>query len=140
MIINILLKSNFFILLLSVPYREIPQYSDRRKGASMTPSLRALLRSRSDPRINVAGLDSRSTSAASSPFGGVARRHHLGADSDSACSISVASSGSGESCHACYTRTSATLEIRCVLVGLGFASSWKSTRFKFKFCSLNAKI
>ncbi|CAL1532674.1 unnamed protein product, partial [Lymnaea stagnalis] len=81
-----------------VPYREIPQYSNRRKGASLTPSLRALLRTRSDPRINFAGLDDiRSPSSSSSPIGGLARRQYGGyrmVDSDSACSISISSAGS----------------------------------------------
>ncbi|BFZ25284.1 hypothetical protein BsWGS_28323 [Bradybaena similaris] len=78
-----------------VPYKEIPQFSDRRKGASLTPSLRVLLRSRSDPRINIAGLDSQS--ASSSPHGLQVRRQNgrVGmVDWDSACSLSVSSAGS----------------------------------------------
>ncbi|CAG5122612.1 unnamed protein product, partial [Candidula unifasciata] len=78
-----------------VPYKEFPQFSDRRKGASLTPSLRVLMRSRSDPRINLAGLDS--YSASSSPRGLQNRRQNGRAgmmDWDSACSLSVSSSGS----------------------------------------------
>ncbi|GFO28392.1 Sh3 and multiple ankyrin repeat domains protein 3 [Plakobranchus ocellatus] len=88
-----------------VPYREIPQYSQRRQaGGSLTPSLRALIRSRSDPRINWAGLrqgdDARSPSSTTSSSMSPARwRGQNGAvpmmDSDSACSISVSSTGSG---------------------------------------------
>ncbi|XP_013070339.1 SH3 and multiple ankyrin repeat domains protein 2-like isoform X3 [Biomphalaria glabrata] len=96
-----------------VPYREIPQYSNRRKGGSMTPSLRALLRTRSDPRINFAGLeDMKSPSSSSSPIG-LTRRQYGGGkmiDSDSACSISVSSSSSvtGANDQGMYDRRSAS--------------------------------
>ncbi|XP_012946399.1 SH3 and multiple ankyrin repeat domains protein 1 [Aplysia californica] len=82
-----------------VPYREIPQYSSRRKGGSLTPSLRALIRSRSDPRVNLSGLAADATSSStSSPTYGAGHltraSRHAGIDSDSACSVSVSSTGS----------------------------------------------
>ncbi|RUS82223.1 hypothetical protein EGW08_009999 [Elysia chlorotica] len=90
-----------------VPYREIPQYSQRRQaGGSLTPSLRALIRFRSDPRVNWAGLrqgdDARSPSSTTSSSMSPSRWRGGGQngpvpmmDSDSACSVSVSSTGSG---------------------------------------------
>ncbi|XP_067674841.1 SH3 and multiple ankyrin repeat domains protein 3-like isoform X2 [Haliotis asinina] len=41
----------------AVPFREVPKYSDRRKGSTMTPSMRAIHRSRSDPRLNISVIE-----------------------------------------------------------------------------------
>ncbi|XP_064595524.1 SH3 and multiple ankyrin repeat domains protein 3-like [Liolophura sinensis] len=40
-----------------VPFREVPSYSDRRKSSTVTPSMRAVMRCRSDPRLNILTWD-----------------------------------------------------------------------------------
>ncbi|KAL8583265.1 hypothetical protein ACOMHN_043100 [Nucella lapillus] len=97
-----------------VPIRELPNYSERRKN-SATPSMRSLLRSRSDPRLHASVLHERMLQVGSS-----ASHHNLSTlsdfydtasynpshtvsyassyrdyNSDSPCSLSVSSASSG---------------------------------------------
>nr|KAG5704985.1 hypothetical protein BaRGS_022827 [Batillaria attramentaria] len=93
-----------------VPIREMPKYSERRKNASMTPSMRSLIRSRSDPRLHASVLEEQMLQASSqqnlttlSDFYDTASYNPSYAsypsshdyNSDSPCSLSVSSASSG---------------------------------------------
>ncbi|KAK7494551.1 hypothetical protein BaRGS_00014204 [Batillaria attramentaria] len=104
-----------------VPIREMPKYSERRKNASMTPSMRSLIRSRSDPRLHASVLEEQMLQASSqqnlttlSDFYDTASYNPSYAsypsshdyNSDSPCSLSVSSASSGPR-SAVYTGQSA---------------------------------
>ncbi|XP_041354554.1 uncharacterized protein LOC121372324 [Gigantopelta aegis] len=82
----------------AVPYREIPKYSERRKLSAMTPSIRALVRSRSDPRLNISAIDDQFTQSTMSLhpgelYGSYSPSREYNSDSPRSLSISSTSSG-----------------------------------------------
>ena len=102
---------NKFPFLPPVPIRELPNYSQRRKMSSMTPSMRSLVRSRSDPRLHASVLEERMRaatsqqnlttlsdfcdSASNNPSGTASYPSSHDYNSDSPCSLSVSSASSG---------------------------------------------
>lgn len=102
----------YFLLVLwpTVPIREMPKYSNRRKIGSMSSSMRSLMRSRSDPRLHASVLEEQMLLAATShqnlttlgdfydtasypSYASNISSH--GYSSDSPCSLSISSASSG---------------------------------------------
>ncbi|XP_046359225.2 SH3 and multiple ankyrin repeat domains protein 3-like isoform X1 [Haliotis rufescens] len=88
----------------AVPFREVPKYSDRRKGSTMTPSMRAIHRSRSDPRLNISvieeqmmrqGMSNHSLTHMTDTYSNGSYPPSREYNSDSPRSLSVSSTGSG---------------------------------------------